>query len=141
MTETKLCDPSKKKSAAYFICFSSSYICVFPGMTTTLSRRRVSCRELDHPDCDGWLWKKRRESSVFITQKWQRFWFVLQGPNLYWYNSQQVIKTRVLIHKPERVSHSNVYFLLSKHAQNSDELEIELNRKCCFSRMKRRRVC
>ncbi|XP_029349549.1 connector enhancer of kinase suppressor of ras 1 isoform X2 [Echeneis naucrates] len=59
------------------------------GMTTALSRRRVSCRELGRPDCDGWLWKKRKDNSVFITQKWQRFWFVLKGPSLYWYTSQQ----------------------------------------------------
>ncbi|XP_073338830.1 connector enhancer of kinase suppressor of ras 1 [Pagrus major] len=59
------------------------------GMSTALSRRRVSCRELVRPDCDGWLWKKRKESSVFLTQKWQRFWFVLKGPALYWYTSQQ----------------------------------------------------
>uniref|UniRef100_A0A3Q2YZ09 Connector enhancer of kinase suppressor of Ras 1 n=1 Tax=Hippocampus comes TaxID=109280 RepID=A0A3Q2YZ09_HIPCM len=58
-------------------------------MTAALSRRRVSCRELVLPDCDGWLWKKRKESSVFIAQKWQRFWFVLKGPSLYWYTSQQ----------------------------------------------------
>lgn len=67
------------------------------GMSTALSRRRVSCRELAHPDCDGWLWKKRKESSVFITQKWQRFWFVLQGPNLYWYNTQQDEKAEGLL--------------------------------------------
>ncbi|KAM9341028.1 connector enhancer of kinase suppressor of ras 1 [Symphorus nematophorus] len=59
------------------------------GMSTAMSRRRVSCRELGRPDCDGWLWKKRKESSVFLTQKWQRFWFVLKGPSLYWYTSQQ----------------------------------------------------
>ncbi|XP_068608003.1 connector enhancer of kinase suppressor of ras 1 [Brachionichthys hirsutus] len=59
------------------------------GMSTAMSRRRVSCRELSQPDCDGWLWKKRKESSVFRTQKWQRFWFVLKGPSLYWYFSQQ----------------------------------------------------
>ncbi|XP_041669278.1 connector enhancer of kinase suppressor of ras 1 isoform X2 [Cheilinus undulatus] len=59
------------------------------GMTTALSRRRVSCRELGRPDCDGWLWKKRKESSVFLAQKWQRFWFILTGPSLYWYTSQQ----------------------------------------------------
>ncbi|XP_054469259.1 connector enhancer of kinase suppressor of ras 1 [Anoplopoma fimbria] len=59
------------------------------GKTTAMSRRRVSCRELGQPDCDGWLWKKRKESSVFIAQKWQRFWFVLKGPCLYWYTSQQ----------------------------------------------------
>ncbi|XP_003962772.2 connector enhancer of kinase suppressor of ras 1 isoform X2 [Takifugu rubripes] len=59
------------------------------GQTTAMSRRRVSCRELGKPDCDGWLWKKRKESSVFLAQKWQRFWFVLKGPALYWYSSQQ----------------------------------------------------
>ena len=63
---------------------------VFAGMTTAMSRRRVSCRELGTADCDGWLWKKRKESSVFIAQKWQRFWFILKGPALYWYSSQQV---------------------------------------------------
>nr|XP_019940106.1 PREDICTED: connector enhancer of kinase suppressor of ras 1-like [Paralichthys olivaceus] len=67
------------------------------GMTTTMSRRRVSCRELDRPDCDGWLWKKRKESSVFIAQKWQRFWFVLTGPSLYWYTSQQDEKAEGLV--------------------------------------------
>ncbi|XP_071353668.1 connector enhancer of kinase suppressor of ras 1 isoform X2 [Trachinotus anak] len=67
------------------------------GMTTAMSRRRVSCRELGRPDCDGWLWKKRKESSVFITQKWQRFWFVLKGPSLYWYNSQQDEKAEGLV--------------------------------------------
>ncbi|XP_041828076.1 connector enhancer of kinase suppressor of ras 1 isoform X2 [Melanotaenia boesemani] len=67
------------------------------GMTTSLSRRRVSCRELSHPDCDGWLYKKRKESSVFITQKWQRFWFVLKGPCLYWYKSQQDEKAEGLL--------------------------------------------
>ncbi|XP_029973176.1 connector enhancer of kinase suppressor of ras 1 [Salarias fasciatus] len=67
------------------------------GMTTALSRRRVSCRELDHPNCDGWLWKKRKESSVFIAQKWQRFWFVLKGPTLYWFTSQQDEKAEGLV--------------------------------------------
>ncbi|XP_070698360.1 connector enhancer of kinase suppressor of ras 1 [Pempheris klunzingeri] len=67
------------------------------GMTTALSRRRVSCRELCRPDCDGWLWKKRKESGVFIAQKWQRFWFVLTGPSLYWYTSQQDEKAEGLV--------------------------------------------
>uniref|UniRef100_A0A674PKC1 Connector enhancer of kinase suppressor of Ras 1 n=1 Tax=Takifugu rubripes TaxID=31033 RepID=A0A674PKC1_TAKRU len=68
---------------------SYSHILGFAGQTTAMSRRRVSCRELGKPDCDGWLWKKRKESSVFLAQKWQRFWFVLKGPALYWYSSQQ----------------------------------------------------
>ena len=50
----------------------------------------MSCRELGRPDCDGWLWKKRKDNNVFLAQKWQRFWFVLKGPSLYWYNSPQV---------------------------------------------------
>ncbi|XP_034087643.1 connector enhancer of kinase suppressor of ras 1 isoform X2 [Gymnodraco acuticeps] len=67
------------------------------GLTTAMSRRRVSCRELGRPDCDGWLWKKRREGSVFIAQKWQRFWFILKGPCLYWYNTQQDEKAEGLV--------------------------------------------
>lgn len=67
------------------------------GMRTVMSRRRVSCRELGRPDCDGWLWKKRKETGVFMTQKWQRFWFVLKGPTLYWYTSQQEEKAEGLI--------------------------------------------
>uniref|UniRef100_A0A674A2N9 Connector enhancer of kinase suppressor of Ras 1 n=1 Tax=Salmo trutta TaxID=8032 RepID=A0A674A2N9_SALTR len=63
----------------------------------SFSRRRVSCRELSRPECDGWLWKKRKESSVFMTQKWQRFWFVLKGPSLYWYTSQQEEKAEGLV--------------------------------------------
>ncbi|XP_036448814.1 connector enhancer of kinase suppressor of ras 1 isoform X2 [Colossoma macropomum] len=59
------------------------------GTRTAMSRRRVSCRELGRPDCDGWLWKKRKETSVFVTQKWQRLWFVLKGVTIYWYTSQQ----------------------------------------------------
>lgn len=62
---------------------------IFKGTRTAMSRRRVSCRELGRPDCDGWLWKKRKELSVFMTQKWQRFWFVLKGVTIYWYTSQQ----------------------------------------------------
>ncbi|XP_059374974.1 CNK3/IPCEF1 fusion protein-like [Carassius carassius] len=67
------------------------------GTRTALSRRKVSCRELGRPDCDGWLWKKRKETNVFMTQKWQRFWFVLKGPTMYWYNSQQEEKAEGLI--------------------------------------------
>lgn len=32
-----------------------------------------------------------------MTQKWQRFWFVLKGPTLYWYTSQQEEKAEGLI--------------------------------------------
>ncbi|XP_015204668.2 connector enhancer of kinase suppressor of ras 1 isoform X1 [Lepisosteus oculatus] len=68
------------------------------GTLTAMSRRRVSCRELGRADCDGWLWKKKKDSGVFVAQKWQRFWFVLKGPSLYWYASQQEEKAEGLIH-------------------------------------------
>ncbi|KAL4624164.1 connector enhancer of kinase suppressor of ras 1 isoform X1 [Arapaima gigas] len=67
---------------------------------TAMSRRRVSCRELGRPDCDGWLWKKKKDSSVFLTPKWQRFWFVLKGSTLYWYRSQQEEKAEGLVKIP-----------------------------------------
>ncbi|XP_050788637.1 connector enhancer of kinase suppressor of ras 1 isoform X1 [Gopherus flavomarginatus] len=55
------------------------------GVATRLSRRRVSCRELGKVDCDGWLLKKK-DHVGFMSQKWKRFWFVLKGHVLYWYN-------------------------------------------------------
>ncbi|XP_053124735.1 connector enhancer of kinase suppressor of ras 1 isoform X2 [Hemicordylus capensis] len=56
------------------------------GMTTRLSRRRISCQELGQVDCDGWLLKKK-EHVGFMAQKWKRFWFVLKGQALYWYSN------------------------------------------------------
>uniref|UniRef100_A0A3Q0RAW9 Connector enhancer of kinase suppressor of Ras 1 n=1 Tax=Amphilophus citrinellus TaxID=61819 RepID=A0A3Q0RAW9_AMPCI len=87
----------QKSSSLIVILISLLFPFFLSGMTTALSRRRVSCRDLSHPDCDGWLWKKRKESSVFIAQKWQRFWFVLKGPHLYWYKSQQEEKAEGLL--------------------------------------------
>ncbi|XP_013910004.1 PREDICTED: connector enhancer of kinase suppressor of ras 1 [Thamnophis sirtalis] len=55
------------------------------GVTTRLSRRRISCQELGQVDCDGWLLKKK-DHVGFMAQKWKRFWFVLKGHNLYWYS-------------------------------------------------------
>uniref|UniRef100_A0A3P9B7I3 Connector enhancer of kinase suppressor of Ras 1 n=1 Tax=Maylandia zebra TaxID=106582 RepID=A0A3P9B7I3_9CICH len=80
---------TQKFSSLIMIIISLLFLICLSGKTTAMSRRRVSCRDLSHPDCDGWLWKKRKESSVFIAQKWQRFWFVLSGPHIYWYKSQQ----------------------------------------------------
>ncbi|KAG9493156.1 hypothetical protein GDO78_001198 [Eleutherodactylus coqui] len=58
------------------------------GEVTKLSRRRVSCKDLGSPDCDGWLWK-RKENVSFISQKWKRCWCVLKKDRLYWYSSPQ----------------------------------------------------
>uniref|UniRef100_A0A8C2N9N9 Connector enhancer of kinase suppressor of Ras 1 n=1 Tax=Capra hircus TaxID=9925 RepID=A0A8C2N9N9_CAPHI len=49
-----------------------------PGVAT---RRRVSCRELGPPDCDGWL-LLRKVPGGFMGPRWRRCWFVLKGHTL-----------------------------------------------------------
>ncbi|XP_041507968.1 connector enhancer of kinase suppressor of ras 1 isoform X2 [Microtus oregoni] len=66
------------------------------GMATRLSRRRVSCRELGLPDCDGWL-LLRKVPGGFMGPRWRRCWFVLKGHNLYWYRQPQDEKAEGLI--------------------------------------------
>ncbi|EPY77526.1 connector enhancer of kinase suppressor of ras 1 [Camelus ferus] len=66
------------------------------GMATQLSRRRVSCRELGRPDCDGWL-LLRKVPGGFMGPRWRRCWFVLKGHMLYWYRQPQDEKAEGLI--------------------------------------------
>ncbi|XP_071993173.1 connector enhancer of kinase suppressor of ras 1 isoform X2 [Engystomops pustulosus] len=66
------------------------------GTVTKLSRRRVSCKELGSPDCDGWLWQ-RKEVASFMSQKWKRCWCVLKKDRLYWYSSPQDEKAMGLL--------------------------------------------
>ncbi|XP_051029519.1 connector enhancer of kinase suppressor of ras 1 isoform X2 [Phodopus roborovskii] len=66
------------------------------GVATRLSRRRVSCRELGLPDCDGWL-LLRKVPSGFMGPRWRRCWFVLKGHTLYWYHQPQDEKAEGLI--------------------------------------------
>ncbi|XP_062857965.1 connector enhancer of kinase suppressor of ras 3-like [Trichomycterus rosablanca] len=51
----------------------------------TMSRRRISVKELGKVDCHGWLYKKK-ESRAFLGNKWKKYWFVLKESSLYWYN-------------------------------------------------------
>ncbi|XP_045638372.1 connector enhancer of kinase suppressor of ras 1 isoform X3 [Ursus americanus] len=66
------------------------------GVATRLSRRRVSCRELGQPDCDGWL-LLRKVSGGFMGPRWRRCWFVLKRHTLYWYRQPQDEKAEGLI--------------------------------------------
>ncbi|KAM8792203.1 connector enhancer of kinase suppressor of ras 1 isoform 1-T1 [Rhynchonycteris naso] len=66
------------------------------GVATQLSRRRVSCRELGRPDCDGWL-LLRKVPSGFMGPRWRRCWFVLKRHTLYWYRQPQDEKAEGLI--------------------------------------------
>uniref|UniRef100_A0A8D2AQF7 PH domain-containing protein n=1 Tax=Sciurus vulgaris TaxID=55149 RepID=A0A8D2AQF7_SCIVU len=65
-------------------------------VATRLSRRRVSCRELGRPDCDGWL-LLRKAPGGFMGPRWRRCWFVLKGHMLYWYQQPQDEKAQGLI--------------------------------------------
>uniref|UniRef100_A0A4W4H8L7 PH domain-containing protein n=1 Tax=Electrophorus electricus TaxID=8005 RepID=A0A4W4H8L7_ELEEL len=56
-----------------------------------MSRRRVSVKELDPADHQGWLYRKN-ESKVFLGIKWKKYWFVLKKTSLYWYTNQMAEK-------------------------------------------------
>ncbi|KAB5562295.1 hypothetical protein PHYPO_G00016250 [Pangasianodon hypophthalmus] len=53
----------------------------------TMSRRRVSVKDLDPVDHQGWLYRKN-EGKGFLGIKWKKYWFVLKKTSLYWYNNQ-----------------------------------------------------
>ncbi|XP_035529856.1 interactor protein for cytohesin exchange factors 1 isoform X4 [Morone saxatilis] len=53
----------------------------------TMSRRRISVKELGQPDHQGWLYRKK-ESKGFLGIKWKKYWFVLKKTSLYWYTNQ-----------------------------------------------------
>ncbi|XP_058470786.1 connector enhancer of kinase suppressor of ras 3-like isoform X1 [Solea solea] len=57
------------------------------GGNGTMSRRRISVKELGQPDHQGWLYRKK-ESKGFLGIKWRKYWFVLKKTALYWYSNQ-----------------------------------------------------
>ncbi|XP_078268744.1 connector enhancer of kinase suppressor of ras 2 [Rhinoraja longicauda] len=64
------------------------------------SRRRISCKDLGHGDCEGWLWKKK-DAKGYFTQKWKKYWFILKEASLYWYTNQNDEKAEGFISLPE----------------------------------------
>ncbi|NXG77886.1 CNKR2 kinase, partial [Baryphthengus martii] len=76
-------------------------IVVFSGSSLTSgSRRRISCKDLGHGDCEGWLWKKK-DAKGYFTQKWKKYWFILKDSSLYWYTNQNDEKAEGFISLPE----------------------------------------
>ncbi|XP_008397770.1 interactor protein for cytohesin exchange factors 1 isoform X2 [Poecilia reticulata] len=57
------------------------------GGNGTMSRRRISVKELGQPDHQGWLYRKK-ETKGFLGIKWKKYWFVLKKTALYWYTNQ-----------------------------------------------------
>ncbi|XP_029450276.1 interactor protein for cytohesin exchange factors 1 isoform X2 [Rhinatrema bivittatum] len=70
------------------------------GSIFTMSRRRISCKDLGQADCQGWLYKKK-EKGAFLSNKWKKFWSVLKGSCLYWYASQMSEKAEGFINLPD----------------------------------------
>uniref|UniRef100_A0A4W5NC06 Connector enhancer of kinase suppressor of Ras 2 n=1 Tax=Hucho hucho TaxID=62062 RepID=A0A4W5NC06_9TELE len=58
---------------------------------SSISKRRISCKDLGRGDCEGWLWKKKDAKSYF-SQKWKKYWFILKDTCLYWYMNEEVKK-------------------------------------------------
>lgn len=54
-----------------------------------MSRRRVSVKDLDPVDHQGWLYRKN-DGKGFLSIKWKKYWFVLKKTSLYWYTNQMV---------------------------------------------------
>nr|XP_023689768.1 connector enhancer of kinase suppressor of ras 2-like [Paramormyrops kingsleyae] len=70
------------------------------GSVPNISRRRVSCKDLGHGDCEGWLWKKK-DAKGYFKQKWKKYWFVLKDSSLYWYTNQNDEKAEGFISLPQ----------------------------------------
>ncbi|XP_066575732.1 connector enhancer of kinase suppressor of ras 3 [Amia ocellicauda] len=92
------------------------------GNVTTMSRRRISVKELGHVDCQGWLYKKK-EGKGFLGIKWKKFWFVLKKSSLYWYTNQMADKAEGYINLTDfmidRASECK-----KKHAMKATHLQI-----------------
>lgn len=107
----------------------------------TMSRRRISCKDLGHADCQGWLYKKK-EKGTFLSNKWKKFWAVLKGSSLYWYSNQMAEKADGFVNLPDftveraseckkkhafKISHPQIktfYFA----ADNVQEMNVWLNK-------------
>ncbi|XP_061659718.1 connector enhancer of kinase suppressor of ras 2-like [Syngnathoides biaculeatus] len=66
----------------------------------SVSKRRISCRDLGRGECEGWLWKKKDAKSYF-SQKWKKYWFILKDACLYWYINGEDEKAEGFVNLPE----------------------------------------
>uniref|UniRef100_A0AAR2LAP8 Connector enhancer of kinase suppressor of Ras 2 n=1 Tax=Pygocentrus nattereri TaxID=42514 RepID=A0AAR2LAP8_PYGNA len=70
------------------------------GSLSSISKRRISCKDLGQGDCEGWLWKKKDAKSYF-SQKWKKYWVVLKDTCLYWYINEEDEKAEGFVSLPE----------------------------------------
>uniref|UniRef100_A0A1A7Z368 Connector enhancer of kinase suppressor of Ras 2b n=1 Tax=Iconisemion striatum TaxID=60296 RepID=A0A1A7Z368_9TELE len=67
---------------------------------SSISKRRISCRDLGQGDCQGWLWKKK-DAKTYFSQKWKKYWFILKDTCLYWYMNEEDEKAEGFVSLPE----------------------------------------
>uniref|UniRef100_A0A4W6FX57 Connector enhancer of kinase suppressor of Ras 2 n=1 Tax=Lates calcarifer TaxID=8187 RepID=A0A4W6FX57_LATCA len=89
---SSLLSRSKKKSKGRSIAESP--------MSSSISKRRISCRDLGQGDCEGWLWKKK-DAKTYFSQKWKKYWFILKDTCLYWYMNEEDEKAEGFVSLPE----------------------------------------
>ncbi|XP_053566960.1 interactor protein for cytohesin exchange factors 1 isoform X2 [Bombina bombina] len=69
------------------------------GSIFSMSRRRISCKDLGNADCQGWMYKKKEKA--FLGNKWKKIWAVLKGSCLYWYTNQLAEKAEGFVNLPD----------------------------------------
>uniref|UniRef100_A0A8C7U249 Connector enhancer of kinase suppressor of Ras 2b n=1 Tax=Oncorhynchus mykiss TaxID=8022 RepID=A0A8C7U249_ONCMY len=79
---------------------SASLYHVTGDSLSSISKRRISCKDLGRGDCEGWLWKKKDAKSYF-SQKWKKYWFILKDTCLYWYMNEEDEKAEGFVSLPE----------------------------------------
>ncbi|KAG5843704.1 hypothetical protein ANANG_G00153760 [Anguilla anguilla] len=103
LRQESMSTPSSESSSLYHTFHRSSLLSRSKknkGPLASISKRRISCKDLGHGDCEGWLWKKRDARSYF-SQKWKKYWFVLKDTCLYWYMNEEDEKAEGFVSLPE----------------------------------------
>ncbi|XP_061105093.1 connector enhancer of kinase suppressor of ras 2-like isoform X1 [Conger conger] len=103
LRQESMSTPSSESSSLYHTFHRSSLLSRSKknkGPLASISKRRISCKDLGHGDCEGWLWKKRDARSYF-SQKWKKYWFVLKDACLYWYMNEEDEKAEGFVSLPE----------------------------------------
>ncbi|TRY87412.1 hypothetical protein DNTS_013894 [Danionella cerebrum] len=101
-----LATPTSETSSVYLTFDRSSVLSrskknkLRAGSLPSISKRRISCRDLGQGDCEGWLWKKKDAKSYF-SQKWKKYWVVLKDACLYWYTNEEDEKAEGFVSLPE----------------------------------------
>ncbi|XP_062867267.1 connector enhancer of kinase suppressor of ras 2 [Trichomycterus rosablanca] len=105
MRQDSITTPTSETSSIYQTFDQSSMLSrsknkLKTGPVPSVSKRRISCKDLGQGDCAGWLWKKKDAKSYF-SQKWKKYWVVLKDACLYWYNNEENEKAEGFVCLPE----------------------------------------